>query len=120
MHLSLCLSRPFQIPSLHLGGSGAHTGVCLTSWDVLKAAWKGIKISIHFSVPIFLPQNGSRKPDGVWRSPLDSFCSPLPNPACKFLPQAALSEQNSPFPGFPVKTAACSTQHQAKNRYRDR
>lgn len=36
----------------------------VTPRDVPKAAWKGGSVSIHFSVPIFLPQNGSRKPEG--------------------------------------------------------
>lgn len=86
-HLGCYVSR-LQILSLHRG-EGACTAVCLTSRDVLKAAWKGINVSVHYLVPILLPQNGSRQPDGVRRNLSGSLCSPLPNPACKLLSRAA-------------------------------
>lgn len=81
-----CYVSRLQIPSLRRG-EGA--GACVTSQDVLKAAWKGINVSIHYLVPILLPRNGSRKPDGIWRSFSGYLWSPLPNPAGKPLSRAA-------------------------------
>lgn len=52
------------------GGEGA----CITSRDVLKAAWKWINVSVHDFVPIPLPWNR------VWKNLSGSLCSPFAKP----------------------------------------
>lgn len=63
-----CCSSRLQTPLLRRGGEEARPGVSVSPQNMLKAAWKGINVSIRDLVPILLPWDGSRKPDGVGRN----------------------------------------------------
>lgn len=86
------VSRPgCYVSRLCRGGEGA----CITSRDVLKAAWKGINVSVHNSVPILLPWNR------VWKNLSGSLCSPFAKPRL----QTAVSgsspvSKTLPYQGF--------------------
>lgn len=58
-----------QLPSVHAQAIPCALGrsrtLCVSSQDVLKAAWEGISVPTHFSGPIFLPHSRSQQPEGV-------------------------------------------------------